>query len=422
MERTIILSGGKCAWGECFGCGWGKLVGPPPQIHRLKKAIDDKFRKIKKVKRLKIFASGSFLDDKQFPRMVRRYVAQKCMQGGIKELVIESRPEFITDENLTDFKGVKLTVAIGLEIADDKILKKYKKGFIAEDYVRAAETLKRNKCGLRTYLMVGLPWVKDRKKSLKKSVGFARNYSDSIVLINVFPHSRAPLYNMWVSGKWEPLDRKEFDKLTKPYKDCEKEFDNFAFIPRFHEQPFIRGATKKELVHPFYNVWQDYFARFYERPEKNDIALFIPCAYRKPYFHSKLHKAIFSAIDKLKIRPRLHLIAISSPGVIPYEFVDHYPFNKYDWPEWEETREIKKLYIKVNQKRIENYLKSQKYKKYYCYFKPTAESYVALERACKKLGIKLVNCLGKQAYEKVKDKKNPLSLPEALKDLKKKLH
>jgi len=422
-EKMILLSSGKCAWGECFACGWGRLTGPPPSMHRLKDIVDEKFHELRKEKidRLKIFASGSFLDDRQFPATIRRYIVKKCVEQNILDFVVESRPEFVTPERLADFSGVKLTVAIGLEVADNEMLKKYRKGFTVEDYAKAAETLHANGCMVRTYLMIGLPFVTDYEAMTKKSVEFARKYSDSIVLINTFPHSAAPIFDAWVSGEWRPLDKKHFKEIVKPYTDCETEFDNFAFVPKFHRerQEPIRGAGIKQLLHPYFELWQDYFTRFYEPPAGKDILLFIPCAFRKPYQFSQLHKAIFGVLEKLKIYPRLHVVVISSPGVIPYEFCGHYPFSRYDWPEWEETPEIKKKYIEVTQKRIENYLRAhgKHYKKFYDYFKLEAESYVALKSACEKFGINVTDCLQPDTYEKIKDQKNMLTRDEALSDL-----
>jgi len=343
-QEIIFLSSGKCSWGKCFACGWGKLKGPEPNLHRLKNIIDKKFKKLKNIDRLKIFVSGSFLDDKQFPKSIRKYIIQKIKENNIKQLVIESRPEFISNESLSDFKGIDLYVAIGLECADNKILKKYNKGYTVEDFVRAAEILHKNNFKVRTYLMVNLPFLKDIKKDLDKSVKFAKKYSDEIVLINTFPHSESALYDLYIKGKWKPLDRQQFDKITKKYKNIEKDFDNFAFIPRFKQKPLVKGATKESLLHPYFEIWQDYIQRFYKNPSKKPV-LFLPCAFKKPYSKSKLHKAIFSVVNKDKVHP----VVISSPGVIPYEFIDKYPFNKYDWPEWEETSEIKKIYIQVTQ-------------------------------------------------------------------------
>lgn len=432
-EKTLLLNSGKCSWGRCFACGWGRLASPRLGIHELKKTIDGVFHEIRneKIDRLKIFASGSFLDDAQFPKAIRKYIAGKCAALGI-ELVVESRPEFITAENLDDFKGAKLTVAIGLESGDDEILKKYNKGFKTEDFIRAAKILHENSFRVRTYLMVGLPFGSG--ESLRKSVELANNYSDEIVLINVFPHSLAPLFELWIRGKWRPLDKKQFEEAISPYKTnpkIETDFNNFSFVPRFSrdarktksfsaepktrrvfvpKQEMIKGASEKELMHPHFEVWQDYICRFYEIPKGKKAVLFLPCTFTKPYYNSKLHREIAKIVGKKK---GLHLVVISSPGVIPYEFANKYPFNSYDWPEREETEEIKKKYIKITEKRIENYLRAHKYEKYFCFLKPS-ETFVALGKACKKLDIPLVNCL--KTWEKIKNGKNPLLL--ALEDLK----
>ncbi|MFZ3077272.1 MAG: DUF5591 domain-containing protein [Candidatus Aenigmatarchaeota archaeon] len=436
-EKTLLLNSGKCSWGKCFACGWGRLASPRLGIHELKKIVDDFFHENRneKIGRLKIFASGSFLDDAQFPKAIRKYVAVKCAALGI-ELVVESRPEFITAGNLEDFKGAKLTVAIGLESGDDAVLKKYSKGFAAADYIKAANLLHENSFRLRTYLMVGLPF--GSADSLKKSVELADKCGDEIVLINVFPHSLAPLYELWIrtqtkfaaepkssafraSGDWKPLDKEQFEEAIAPYKSnpkIETDFNNFSFVPRFsrEKQEMIKGASEKELLHPHFEVWQDYICRFYETPKEKKTVLFLPCTFTKPYYNSKLHREIAKIAGNKK---DIHLVVLSSPGVIPYEFANKYPFNSYDWPEWEETPEIKKKYIEVTEKRIENYLRSHKYEKYFCFLKPS-ETFVALEKACNKLKIPLASCLKPETWEKIKGEKNPLLL--ALDDLEESLN
>ncbi len=414
-EKTILLNSGKCSWGKCFACGWGRLAPPKMGIHELKKRIDNLFNEMRneKISRLKIFCSGSFLDDAQFPKAIRKYIAKKCASAGM-ELAVESRPEFITRESLEDFAGTKLTVAIGLESGDDEVMKKYCKGFATEDFIKAAKILHENSFRVRAYLMVGLPF--GNKDSLERSINLADKYSDEIVLINVFPHSAAPLFDLWVRGKWKPLDKKQFGEAVTPFKKnpkIETDFNNFAFIPRFPKEKrgMIKGASEKELLHPHFAVWQDYICRFYRIKEKK-TALFLPCTFTKPYYNSKLHREIAKIVGK---RKDLHLVVLSSPGVIPYGFADKYPFNSYDWPEWEETPQIKKKYIEVTEKRIENYLRSHRYEKHFCFLKPS-ETFIALEKACKKLNIPLVNCLKPETWEKIKNEKNPLLL--ALDDLK----
>jgi hypothetical protein len=371
-----------------------------------------------------VFNSGSFLDTRQIPRAFRSYLVRKCEQHGIKDLVIESRGEYLTQEFVDDMKSdkVKVSIGYGLEVADDEMLKKLQKGATVEGFVKVAEFLHKNGFGMRAYVMANAPYT--TRESLRKTLDTAMKHADSICIMNWFPHGASKAFDLWIEGKWKPLTEKEFNEWTDEFKDkkVEKYFDEFTFTPRWprEKQTPIVGATEKELTHPYYEVWQEYIDGFWKPDKTKDVLLLIPCAYRKPYFNSKLHKAIFSVLEKTKIYNRLQIAAISSPGVIPYEYVNNYPFNGYDWPEWEETDDIKERYIAVTEKRIKNFLIShgKNWKKIYCYFKPTSESYVALKQACEKLHIKLVNCIKDETYEALKDEKNPLSLPTALEDLK----
>ncbi|MBU3904771.1 MAG: DUF5591 domain-containing protein [Nanoarchaeota archaeon] len=417
-EKTLYLNSGKCSHAKCVFCGWGTYEYPKLSFNELKEWFDTR---VDEVETLKIFNSGSFLDNNQVDPKFRKWLIKRCEELEIKNLVIESRPEFVTQESLNEMKSnkVHITVAIGLEVADNEVLKNVNKGFTVEDYLNAAKILKKNNFGLRSYVLVNIPFETD--ESLEKSIKIAKENSDSVVIINWFPHGYSPAFNLWLEGKHKPLDKTEFEEKTKTFTNVEKDFDNFVFKPLWpkNKQRWINGATEKELKHPYYEIWQDFIVRFYKNKRKN--VLFVPCAFRKPYTRSKLHKAIRRALFKIPNSRELHLIVISSPGVIPYEFADKYPFNKYDWKEWEETPEIKQMYIEVNQKRIENYLQTHKYEKYFCYLRPDSESYKALHNACDMLGIKIIDCISDETFEKIKDEKNALSLDEPLEDLKKNL-
>jgi uncharacterized protein (DUF2249 family) len=423
VDKTIYLNSGKCGWGRCIFCGWGAKETRVKTIHELKKMIDDVFLK-EKFERLKIFNSGSFLDERQIPRAFRSYLVRKCEAAGVKDIIIESRGEYLTQQFADDMKSdkVKVTIGYGLEVADDEMLNKLQKGTTTEAFTKASKFLHDNGFGMRAYVLVNAPYT--TRESLKKTLEIAMKHADSICLMNWFPHGASKAFDLWIEGKWKPLTERQFNEWTGEFKDkkVEKYFDEFTFTPRWpmEKQTPIVGATEKELTHPYYEVWQEYINGFWKPDKEKDVLLLIPCAFRKPYFNSKLHKAIFSVLGKLPINGRLQVCAISSPGVIPYEFVNNYPFNKYDWPEWEETDEIKAKYVSVTSGRIERFLGAhgKQWKKIYCYFKPDSESYIALKKACKKLNIKILNCITDKTYSEIKAEKNPLSLPAALEDLK----
>jgi archaeosine synthase len=414
-EKTVILESGKCPF-NCIFCGYARREPVPVNISRLKVNLDKALVDFDDGDILKIFVSGSFLDNREFPREIRQYLVKKVKEKKIKHLVIESRPEYVTDGTLADFKGLDMSIAIGLEIADDKVLKKLKKGFTLKDYEKAARTIRKNGFKVRTYLLVNLPFVKDTRKELLKSVDYARKFSDSIVLINLLPHGRSELFKMWLERKWHPLSREDFHEVTKGIKEVELDAETFRFVPRF--PPELRldleGVGVKFIDHPHYNVWQEYIQEFYRRPEERDIALFVPCSYRKPYSTSKTHRLIYKVTKKFK---RIHRIVISSPGVIPFEFNDIYPFNSYEWDESLETPEVMKEYVRITRNRIKNYLQTHEYAQVLCYFKYDSESYMALKQACEELGIGLTNCLGEETYRKYKEGGNPLFKRESLEEL-----
>jgi len=394
MVKRMVLESGQCEHAKCIFCGYSK-ERVPVNVQRLKVKLDKELLDFSDDE-LRVYSSGSFFDDKQFPPEFRKYFAEKCRQKGVSKLVLESVPKFITAKTLADFDGINLHVAVGLEVADNEVLLKLNKGFTVEDYVRAAETIHQSGAKLRTYLLANPPFVDDIKKSLYESVEFAKKYSDSIVVINLLPHYMAPLLDMWLDGRWNFLSREEFHELTKDLKGVELDEETFHFVPRFppEKKRFWKGVGGEFLDNPQYHVWQDYIARWYHVPEGKTTVLFLPCSYKKPYSRSKTHTAIYHILKQIPGGNNVHRVVISSPGVIPFEFNNNYPFNAYDWDESLETPKIKREYIKVNQKRIKAYLKNHKYKRYLCFFKHSSESYQALKQACDSLGIKLVNCMG----------------------------
>lgn len=391
-EKTLVLSSGKCAWGKCVFCGWGRAESRV-DVLKIKDSLDKALNQ--PCQHLKIFASGSLLDEHQFPIKILKYLARLVKQKGVDKLTIESRPEFITHDKLKIFEGTNLFVAIGLETSDDKLRKKLGKGFTRKDYLRAVKKVREHGFGVKTYLLVNPPHAENVEQELEESVDFALKHSDEVVLINTYPHANAPINDMWLGGEWKPLNRDEFLKAVNPYLDDKRisiDFSNFDFKPRFPEnvREEIVGAGEEQLLHPHFEVWQDYLTRLYE-PKKSNV-LFVPCSYRKPYTKSRTWKAIKKVTKKYG---DLHHVAISNPGVVPEEFANKYPFNSYDWPEKEETPEIKELYIKVNKERIKKYLDAHDYFKVFSYLKPSSESHQALEQACDDLDIKLHQCLTK---------------------------
>jgi len=431
---SVVLEYGKCSWGACYFCGWGKRDAGTrlEDLRRKYLRVLDKYAG--RAETVKTFSSGSMLDPQQFPLDFTRWLVEEAAARGYREIVIEAKPEHVTREALEAVRapGIRVTVALGLEVADDYVLQRLlKKGNTVEDYVRAARLLGEEGFGLRTYVLVnGHPELYKRpdwqEELLEKTLRLAGEYSTSIVVINAYPHRDSRLLLDWLAGEWRPLDKRQFygmawrvlERLGAERRSddlwvlpggvpVELDHSNFAFRPviprRLWER--IRGVGREVLLHPHFEVWQDYFQRFYQPPPGKDIGLLIPCSYRKPYKRSKTHRAILRAISGYPWFRRLHLIVVSTPGVVPWEYHDRYPFTHYDWPEWMETEEVKRDYIQVTRERVRRYLEAhhRHYKRFYAYFHYGSETLEAIRLAFQDLGIedKLHIVLGEEDYKAI---------------------
>ncbi len=420
-SASIILERGRCSWGKCYFCGWGKkFVNSSVDVlkTRFKGFLSGISSSDYPV--IKLFCSGSFLDPNQFPRDFVFWCIEECEEKGFKHVVIESRPEFVDDDFLSRLSSydINVHIAIGLEIADDNILiNYYNKGFRVSDYVKCVEKIHRYGQYVRTYVLVnGHPILynnpKYHREIINKTIEFIYEYSDSIVVINAYPHSQSNLFKDWLVMRWRPLSYDEFMEIVGDWyndKKIEIDFNNFNFIPRFPKNMkiYIRGASCDILKHPYFEIWQDFILRFYEPPKDREYVLFLPCTYRKPYSKSKTHRIILSELRRYGWFRKIEIIVVSTPGVIPYEYHTYYPFTHYDWPEWEETEEIKKCYIDITYNRVRKFLErfKDRFKLYFTYFHLESETLQAIVRAFNDLNMssKLVNILDYDTYINIKN-------------------
>ncbi len=420
---VLILNFGRCAHGKCVFCGYGRISGAPADPKEISRRYDMFFQELKGETQVKVFGSGSFLDDAQIPAQSREEFIRRCKDAGVKQVTIESRPEFITSEKLAEFDGLELSVAIGLESSYDELLKKLNKGFTTDDFEAAAKTIHDSGVKVRAYLIVNTPYTDDIQKSLDDSVEYALGHADTIVLINLLPHYRAPVAKLWMEGRWSFLSKDEFKDAVKEWvKDprVESDEETFRFVPSFDEsaRDDLEGVGEWYLTHPHYEVWFDYLIRWYE-PPKDRVLLFLPCSFGKPYSTSSTHKGFIERLKRVG-RNKFHEVMISNAGVIPREFEARYPFESYDWNERLETDAIKNRYIEIISERLIGYLTAHKkcYLRIACFLKPDSESYKALVLACEEVGIELANLLKDTTYKNVKEKEgSPLKSQEALDDL-----
>ena len=171
-ELTIILRTRGCKWalsesGGCSMCGYLQDAATTDvATHKIQNqfdyALDQKLEEIKTASEdfvLKIFNSGSFFDESEVPPAARQHIYERINSiPEIKEVIVESRPEFLSPPLLADMKDAldrKTTeIGIGVETVNDYIRVNYiNKGFLFEDFKKAYELCREYEVGVKAYLL-----------------------------------------------------------------------------------------------------------------------------------------------------------------------------------------------------------------------------------------------------------------------------
>ncbi|ABE51079.1 archaeosine biosynthesis radical SAM protein RaSEA [Methanococcoides burtonii] len=172
---TIIFKTSGCWWGKAGGCTMCGFVYDsakiPPQPEELERQFDNAMRKGEKFERfmVKIFTSGSFLDENEVTAETRANILNKlAADERIFKVLVESRPEFVTEETLKACKEAlgktAFEVAIGLETSSDNIRKNsINKGFTFEDYITASNVAKNNDASMKAYLLLKPPFLSEKE-------------------------------------------------------------------------------------------------------------------------------------------------------------------------------------------------------------------------------------------------------------------
>lgn len=166
---------------------------------------------------VKIFVSGSFLNEDEIPREARDEILKLLnKEENVEEVVVETRPEYVTEETMMACCSLIpdkiFEVSMGLESSNDTI-KEYKinKGFSNEDFQRAVNTVKKlkkeYKVTSKAYLFVK-PILTSEKEAIEDAIASAQ-YAEEIGVdrISFCPatiHKGTLMEVLWRRGAYQP--------------------------------------------------------------------------------------------------------------------------------------------------------------------------------------------------------------------------
>ncbi len=205
---VLILRTSGCWWSKkkgCLMCGYNSASDSSIDLSDILAQLKVAIGRYDNEKFVKVYTSGSFLDRNEIPLEARNAVMDAFPSA--KSILFESRPEFVTPEELDALPDGRVQVALGLESADNEILRKcINKGFLVEDYVRAASLLKERGIPMRTYLLLKPSFLTERRamQDTIRSIAFAAPYSESISINPLNVQKDTMVERLWRRGDYRP--------------------------------------------------------------------------------------------------------------------------------------------------------------------------------------------------------------------------
>ena len=219
---AIVLSTIGCAHarsdsGGCTMCSYlldGAQESPTSEqiVSQFKVALEELESKNPPLS-IKIYTSGSFLDDEEIHPTARSEILRIIAKDDrIREVVLESRPEYVTDEILSDIRAAlgdrRIEIGMGLESASDTIRTIcINKDFNLQKFIEALKTAKRFNIGIRAYVLLKPPLLTERDSLLDaiSTIHEARAMGVTTVSLNpVNVQKNTLVEKLWARGNYRP--------------------------------------------------------------------------------------------------------------------------------------------------------------------------------------------------------------------------
>ena len=172
---VIFLTNNECPF-HCLMCDlWKNTLDQPLKPGMIPAQVEFALKQLPPAKHIKLYNSGSFFDPRAIPP--EDYGEIAAVLAGFDTVIVESHPAFI-GENCLKFKELlkpELQVAMGLETADDELLRKLNKKMTTTDFIHAVEFLLVNDILSRAFILLNPPFVDEKEgiRQAKSSVEFA---------------------------------------------------------------------------------------------------------------------------------------------------------------------------------------------------------------------------------------------------------
>lgn len=162
---------------------------------------------------VKIYTSGSFLDPAEIREDARSAILGIIgSDDRIREVVLESRPEYVEDLVLSDIRRIlgdrRIEIGMGLETSSDLVRTVcINKSFDLQDFKRSLATAKQHNIGIRAYVLLKPPLMTEREAMLDAidTIRVAQSLGVTTVSLNpVNVQNDTLVEKLWNRRKFRP--------------------------------------------------------------------------------------------------------------------------------------------------------------------------------------------------------------------------
>jgi radical SAM enzyme (TIGR01210 family) len=210
---VLILRTRGCYWADlkgCSMCGYAKdTLGRSATPEELGQQLDAALRVYRGEPYVKIYTSGSFLDDREVdPDSRQRILAG--FSGRARRLLFETLPEFADrpalDPLRKSFEG-EIEVALGLESTQPEVLLRYvNKNSPPTAYLEAADRIRTLGLRAKGYLLLKPPYLTEREatEDVVTSVRVAAPHFDALSVNPVHIQNGTVVEWLYHRGRYRP--------------------------------------------------------------------------------------------------------------------------------------------------------------------------------------------------------------------------
>lgn len=203
---TIFLTNRECPL-RCVMCDlWRHTTLNTVSPGSIPRQIDFALKRLPQACAIKLYNSGSFFDPRAIPPDDYQEIAARVL--GFDRVIVECHPQLVGERSL-EFRNLlegRLEVAMGLETANPKVLKKLNKRMTLQQFAVAADYLRRHDIDLRVFILVQPPFMKANESLYwaERSIDFAFDCGATVAALIPTRTGNGAMESLAAAGEFAP--------------------------------------------------------------------------------------------------------------------------------------------------------------------------------------------------------------------------